>query len=110
RRYQGAGGEHALLGTLRRPRALLSRPCFPPRGPSAGLRRASVYTRLDTARASVEKASAFGWTKFVGDGGESIGMRTFGASAPLKDLLKEFGFTVDRVAEAAKKQLKRGAR
>jgi transketolase len=62
------------------------------------------------ARVSVEQASTFGWTKFVGDGGESIGMRTFGASAPLKDLLKEFGFTVDRVVEAAKKQLKKGPR
>jgi transketolase len=62
------------------------------------------------ARVSVEQASTFGWTKFVGDGGESIGMRTFGASAPLKDLLKEFGFTVDGVVEAARKQLKKGPR
>jgi transketolase len=62
------------------------------------------------ARVSVEQASTFGWSKYVGDGGESIGMRTFGASAPLKDLLKEFGFTVERVVEAAKKQLKKEAR
>jgi transketolase len=62
------------------------------------------------ARVSVEQASTFGWSKFVGDGGESIGMRSFGASAPLKDLLKEFGFTVDHVVEAAKKQLKKGPR
>ena len=58
------------------------------------------------ARVSVEQASTFGWTKYVGDLGTSIGMRTFGASAPLKDLLEEFGFTVDRVAEAARRQLK----
>ena len=59
-----------------------------------------------TARVSVEQASTFGWTKFVGEHGTSIGMRSFGASAPLKDLLVEFGFTVDRVVEAARRQLK----
>ena len=58
------------------------------------------------ARVSVEQASTFGWTKYVGDHGTSIGMRTFGTSAPLKDLLVEFGFTVDRVAQAARDQLK----
>jgi transketolase len=58
------------------------------------------------ARVSVEQASTFGWNKFVGDHGTSIGMRTFGASAPLKDLLREFGFTVEKVAEAARQQLK----
>jgi len=62
------------------------------------------------ARVSVEQASTFGWTKYVGDQGTSIGMRTFGASAPLKDLLEEFGFTVDRVAQAARDQLKKGPR
>jgi transketolase len=57
-------------------------------------------------RVSVEQASTFGWTKYVGEHGTSIGMRTFGASAPLKDLLVEFGFTVDRVTEAARAQVK----
>ncbi|MGC8640591.1 MAG: transketolase, partial [Isosphaeraceae bacterium] len=57
-------------------------------------------------RVSVEQASTFGWSKYVGEHGTSIGMRTFGASAPLKDLLEEFGFTVDRVAEAARAQVK----
>jgi len=59
-------------------------------------------------RVPVEQASTFGWTKFVGEHGTSIGMRTFGASAPLKDLLEEFGFTVDRVVETARRQLKGG--
>ncbi len=61
-------------------------------------------------RVSVEQASTFGWTKFVGDHGTSIGMRTFGASAPLRDLPVEFGFTVDRIAQAARDQLKKGQR
>jgi transketolase len=61
-----------------------------------------------TARVSVEEASTFGWSRFVGMRGESIGMTTFGASAPLKELLKKFGFTADHVVAAAKKVPGRG--
>jgi transketolase len=57
------------------------------------------------ARVSVEQASTFGWAKYVGMKGATIGMKSFGASAPLKDLLTEFGFTVDRVYDAAKQQI-----
>jgi transketolase len=60
-----------------------------------------------TARVSVEQASTFGWSKYVGATGHSIGMRSFGASAPLKDLAKKFGFTPEHVAAAAREQLKR---
>jgi transketolase len=59
-----------------------------------------------TARVSVEQASTFGWAKYVGATGESIGMRSFGASAPLKDLVKKFGFTPERVVAAAREQLR----
>jgi transketolase len=48
-----------------------------------------------TARVSVEQASTFGWARYVGASGLSLGMRSFGASAPLKDLVKKFGFTRD---------------
>jgi transketolase len=67
--------------------------------------RNSVLPPDVTARVSVELASVFGWAKYVGLTGQSIGMRSFGASAPLKDLQKEFGFTVERVVEAAKAQV-----
>jgi transketolase len=60
-----------------------------------------------TARVSVEKASTFGWAKYVGVRGQSIGMRSFGASAPLKDLIKKFGFTPEQVLAAVKEQLRR---
>jgi len=60
-----------------------------------------------SARVSVEQASVFGWAKYVGREGQSIGMRSFGASAPLKDLQRVFGFTVERVVAAAKNQLQR---
>jgi transketolase len=58
-----------------------------------------------TARVAVEQASTFGWERYVGLTGQIIGMRTFGASAPLKELLKEFNFTVDGVMAVAKAQL-----
>ncbi len=63
-----------------------------------------------TARVSVEQASTFGWAKYVGTTGRSIGMRSFGASAPLKDLVKKFGFTPEQVVAAAKDQLCLAAR
>jgi transketolase len=57
------------------------------------------------ARVSVEEGSTLGWERYVGDGGAVIGMHTFGASAPLKELLTKFGFTPDRVAEVARDRL-----
>ncbi len=65
----------------------------------------SVIPHNVTARVSVELASTFGWGRYVGLQGQSIGMQSFGASAPLKDLLKEFGFTVDHVVAGAKAQI-----
>jgi transketolase len=59
-----------------------------------------------TARVSVEQASEFGWERYVGSTGEMIGMNTFGASAPLKELQTRFGFTPDRIVEAAREQLR----
>jgi transketolase len=53
----------------------------------------------------VEQASTFGWCRYTGIDGAILGMKTFGASAPLKVLQKEFGFTADHVVEAAKAQL-----
>jgi transketolase len=54
-----------------------------------------------TARVAVEMASTFGWAQYAGPKGRILGMRTFGASAPLKDLQKKFGFTIDAVVQAA---------
>jgi transketolase len=57
------------------------------------------------ARVAVEQASTFGWDRYVGTTGHVIGMRTFGASAPLKELQKEFHFTADDVLAAARAQV-----
>ena len=69
--------------------------------------RASVLPPMVTARVAVEQASTFGWERYVGTNGIVIGMQTFGASAPLKALLQQFGFTVDKVVSAAKEVLRR---
>lgn len=69
--------------------------------------RDSVLPPGVTARVSVEMGATFGWERYVGSKGHSIGMHRFGASAPLKDLLKYFGFTVDKVVEAAHQVLGR---
>jgi transketolase len=58
-----------------------------------------------SARVAVEEASTLGWDRYVGDGGAVIGMNTFGASAPLKQLLTKFGFTPGKVSEVARDRL-----
>jgi transketolase len=65
----------------------------------------SVLPTAVTARVSVEMASTFGWERYVGLKGRKIGMHRFGASAPLKDLLKFFGFTADAVVAEARKAI-----
>jgi len=67
--------------------------------------RDSVLPPTVTARVAVEEASTFGWERYVGMNGAILGMKTFGASAPLKALLKKFGFTTENVVAAAKEQL-----
>jgi transketolase len=59
------------------------------------------------ARVAIEQASTFGWERYVGCSGHIIGMKTFGASAPLKELQKKFGFEPERIVAAAKEQLGR---
>jgi len=67
--------------------------------------RDSVLPPKVTARVSVEQAATFGWERYVGASGRMIGMKTFGASAPLKALQTKFGFEPGRVAEIAKELL-----
>jgi transketolase len=67
--------------------------------------REEVLPPTVTARVAVEQAEAFGWDRYVGSAGRMIAMRTFGASAPLKDLQQKFGFTPEAVVAAAREQL-----
>ena len=64
--------------------------------------RDSVLPPAVKARVAIEQASTFGWERYVGSSGDIIGMRTFGASAPLKALQEKFGFEPERVAAAAR--------
>jgi transketolase len=67
--------------------------------------RESVLPQSVPGRISVEQAATFGWSQYVGHAGKSLGMRSFGASAPLKELQKRFGFTADAVVTAARELL-----
>jgi len=67
--------------------------------------RDSVIPPQITARVSVEQAATTGWDRYVGLTGQSIGMKTFGASAPLKELQRKFGFTPEHLVAAVKDQL-----
>ena len=70
--------------------------------------RDSVLPPDVTARVAVEEASTLGWERYVGRSGRIIGMKTFGASAPLKELQRKFGFEPERVTEIAKDLLGKG--
>jgi transketolase len=67
--------------------------------------REHVLPSAVRARVTVEAASVIGWDRYAGSGGAIIGMHTLGASAPIKDLMKKFGFTPEAVLAAARKQL-----
>ena len=70
--------------------------------------RDSVLPPDVTARVAVEEGSTLGWDRYVGRSGRIIGMKTFGASAPLKELQRKFGFEPERVTEIAKELLGKG--
>jgi len=68
----------------------------------------SVLPPSLVARVAVEQASTFGWERYIGKRGRMIGMKTFGASAPLKELQRKFGFIPDSIVTAAKEQVAQG--
>ena len=71
--------------------------------------RDSVLPQNVKARVAIEQASTMGWERYVGQDGRVIGMHTFGASAPLKELQKKFGFEPDRVIEVVRELLEKEA-
>jgi transketolase len=84
---------------------VVSMPCWELFEKQDAAYKENVLPASVTARVSVEMASTFGWERYVGLKGKMVGMRTFGASAPLKDLLKKFGMNSDAVVTAAKELL-----
>ena len=87
------------------PTRVVSMPCVPLFDRQDEAYRESVLPKAVKARVSVEEASTLGWHRFVGDGGAVIGMHTFGASAPIKELMHKFGFEPHAIAETARKLL-----
>ncbi len=81
---------------------VVSMPCWQLFEEQDAAYRESVLPPAVTARVSVEAAAVQGWDRYVGPRGTIIGMRSFGASAPIKDLYQHFGFTPERIAEAAR--------
>jgi transketolase len=84
---------------------VVSMPCWELFDRQSQQYRDEVLPPSVTARVAVEQASTLGWDRYVGDDGAVVGMHTFGASAPLKQLLVKFGFTPDRVAQVARDRL-----
>jgi transketolase len=72
--------------------------------------REQVLPAAVRARVAVEKAGAFGWERWVGLSGAVVGMRSFGASAPLKQLQQKFGFTVENVVKVAREVMQKAKR
>ncbi len=72
--------------------------------------RNSVLPPDILARVAVEQAATLGWERYVGMTGTIIGMRSFGASAPMAKLLDKFGFTPEKVMAAAQEQIARHRR
>jgi len=70
--------------------------------------RNSVLPPAVKARVAIEQASTFGWERYVGESGAIVGMHTFGASAPLKELQRKFGFEPENLLAAVKDQLGKG--
>ena len=96
--------DRRLRGAERRrgPRPRRQPPLLVPvRPPGRGVPRERPAAAVQ-ARVAVEQASTLGWDRYVGPQGKIVGMHTFGASAPLKEVEKKFGFTPERVVEAAR--------
>jgi transketolase len=85
------------------PTRVVSMPCWELFDRQPPEYRDEVLPPTVRARVSIEQASTLGWERYVGDHGAVVGMHTFGASAPLKQLLAKFGFTPDKVAEVARR-------
>jgi transketolase len=84
---------------------VVSMPCWELFDAQDAAYKESVLPSSVTARVSVEMAATLGWERYIGPKGKAIGMHSFGASAPLKDVLKKFGFDTEHVVAAAKELL-----
>lgn len=85
---------------------VVSMPCWELFERQPATYKESVLPKAVKARVAIEQASELGWERYVGESGQVIAMHTFGRSAPIKELAQLFGFTPDKVVEAAVAQVK----
>ncbi|NQV74117.1 transketolase [bacterium] len=85
--------------------SVVSMPCWENFDAQDAAYKESVLPSAVTARVSVEAGITFGWEKYVGTKGTSVGIDSFGASGPAPDLFRHFGITAENVAEVVRKQL-----
>jgi transketolase len=102
---QWAVGAHEKLKGEGINSRVVSMPCWELFEAQDAAYKESVLPSGVSARVSIEMAATLGWDRYVGPKGKTIGMHSFGASAPLKDLLKRFGFDAETVVAAAKRVL-----
>ncbi len=86
---------------------VVSMPCWERFEREAESYRESILLPTVTARVSIEAGAALGWSRWVGDAGESIGIDVFGKSGPADDLMREYGFSAERVADAARRLIRK---
>lgn len=96
---------HDALAALGIPTRVVSMPSWELFERQSPEYRESVLPAAITARLAIEQASTFGWERYVGSAGRVLGMKTFGASAPLKDLDRSFGFEPENVVAIVKQIL-----
>ena len=82
----------------------MSVPCFELLRERPASERTQIVGRAKV-KVAVEAAVRQGWDEIIGSDGAFVGMTSFGASAPYKDLYKHFGITAEKVAEAALSKL-----
>jgi transketolase len=104
---QLAVGAAAVLQQAGTRARVVSMPCFELFDAQDDAYRESVLPSGVNARVSVEAGITFGWERYIGGAGVAVGIDHFGASAPAKDLFEFFGFTVERVVEAAHTAMER---
>lgn len=93
------------LGKTGTPTRVVSLPCWELFDAQPESYREDVLPAAISARVSVEAASTFGWARYVGSRGVSVGLDHFGASAPAETLFREFGFTVEHLVRAVHRSL-----
>ncbi len=84
------------------PTRVVSMPCWEFFDAQSGKYRESVLPSNVTARLAIEAGVSQGWHKYVGDGGDTLTVDKFGASAPAEDVFRDYGFTMENVVKMAK--------